>query len=60
MLVLSGSRPNLVGAALAQQVPVAVELDLDGAPTLVLLAGEPLMTLAGAQQHVLAATSASM
>jgi hypothetical protein len=42
-----------VGATLAQQVPVTVELDLDGAQALVLLVGEPLLTLAGAPQFVL-------
>ena len=43
----------LVGPALAQQVPVTVELDLDCAQALALLVGEPLVTLTGAQQLVL-------
>ena len=42
-----------MGPALAQQVPVTVELDLDSAQALVLLVGEPLMTLPGTQQLVL-------
>ena len=54
MLVSSGVETELlVGAALAQQVPVTVELDLDGAQALALLVGEPLMTLPGTQQLVL-------
>ena len=42
-----------MGAALAQQVPVAIELDLDGVQALVLLVCEPLVTLARALQLVL-------